>query len=522
MTRKRNSKTRNTVINLVSGLGSEVLVYVLSFVTRTVFINTLGVEYLGINGLFANILMLLSLTDLGIGAALNYRLYKPLKDHNTDRIIRLMNFYKKAYFYIGVVILFLGICVIPLLKYCIKEYASLSTIGVNAIVVFLLFLMQSVSSYWFSAYKSAIIRADQKEYMINVIGYVIVIISNLLEIGVLLIFHNFMLYVTVTIVVNIATGLINAALANRIYPFLKGKSSLQISKRESHDIFRDCKAIFLFSINTVVVKATDNLVLAAFVGLNIVGIYANYLMIYNAIKKIIKKIIRSAQASMGHLFASSDNDEKYHFFRLTNFVMFMVCGLPAVCIAVLINEFIEVWIGDSFVIPQPFPILMAVELYLIGLKVVLEQIRDVTGIFQRFKWPPIVGMVLNLGLSILLVQKFGIYGVVVGTIIAELLTTILFYPYIIYKNAFARQDKIAQFYIENGYYLLALIVSGFLCKLFNKYAFATYGWLSLVGHSFCNIIIILGVMVAFNCHSILLKNLLQKTSILIKRNNLPT
>lgn len=519
MTRKRNSKTANTALNLASGLGSEILVYVLSFVTRTVFINTLGVEYLGISGLFANILMLLSLTDLGIGAALSYRLYKPLKDHNTDRIIRLMNFYKKAYFYIGVVILVLGICVIPLLKYCIKDYASLSTIGVNATIVFLLFLMQSVSSYWFSAYKSAIIRADQKEYMINIIGYAIVIVSNLLEIGTLLIFHNFMLYVTVAIVINIATGLINAALANRLYPFLKEKSNLSISKNERHDIFRDCKVIFLFSINTVVVKATDNLVLAAFIGLNIVGLYANYLMIYNAAKKIIKKIIRSAQASMGHLYASSDNDEKYHFFKLINFVMFIVCGLPAVCIAVLINEFITVWIGDRFVIPQPFPLLMAIELYIIGLKVILEQIRDVTGIFQRFKWPPIAGMVLNLGLSILFVNKFGIYGVIAGTIIAELLTTVLFYPYIIYKNAFAKQNKVIQFYLENGYYLFTLIISGVLCMLFNNYVFAGHGWLSLIVCILCNVVIIFMVMIVFNSHNTLLKDLLQKTSILLKRNN---
>ena len=187
---KTQSRTRNSLINLMTGIGGQMLVTILSFVTRTVFIHTLGKAYLGINGLFADILSMLSLTELGVDSAIVYRLYKPLAEHDEKRVRVLLKFYKTAHRVIGAAILVLGLTLIPLLPVLIKDYDSLAALQVNAALIFVLYLMRSVSSYWFFAYRSTIMRANQKKYILDIADYVVTIASNAAQIFVLVFLKN--------------------------------------------------------------------------------------------------------------------------------------------------------------------------------------------------------------------------------------------------------------------------------------------------------------------------------------------
>ena len=495
---KKRSRTQNTLYNLISGIGSEFIIYLLSFITRTVFIKTLGRSYLGIGGLFTNILTLLSLTDMGVGMALNYRFYTPLKENNQKRIQVLLKFYKQVYTLIGAVILVLGLCLIPFLKYLIKDYQTFDALGIKAGLVFLLYLMQSVSTYWFFAYKSAIIKADQKEYYINILGYGLTLATNILQIVVLLTTNNYFTYISVVILMNIATGLINAKLADRMYPYIKEKCQESISKEERNEIFKDCGSIFLFSANSVILKATDNLVLSTFIGLDIVGLYSNYLIIYNALKKIIKKFIRAVQPSIGNLFSTAGNSEKYEFFQLMNYLMFIFCGTASVCVAVLSDEFIRVWLGEEYIIAMPFSILIAVELYLICTLQVLVQMRDVIGLFQKMKWRPIIGAALNITISIVLVQKMGIYGVVLGTIISQLLSAFAIDPYIICKYGFKNTKYILDYYVTSVCFVAELVIAGLVCWFMNQNIFVGHGMGSFVVHSILTGVTTVGTIMLFN------------------------
>ena len=138
----------------------QIITFVMGFVVRTVFINTLGKTFLGIHGYFADILKLLSLTNLGFGTAISYRLYKPLAEGDDKRVRILMKFYKYAYVSIGIIIFVLGICLIPFLPYLIKNYDKLLTLNINAPLVFIISLLQTVVSYLFFAYRTAIMRAN--------------------------------------------------------------------------------------------------------------------------------------------------------------------------------------------------------------------------------------------------------------------------------------------------------------------------------------------------------------------------
>lgn len=478
-----NSRLQNTVLNQITGFGGEMVTYFLTFITRTVFIYTLGKDYLGIGGLFTNILTMLSLAELGIHEAMNYRLYRPLKENDQERLLILMTFYKRVYMMIGAVVFVIGLCIIPFLKVLIKDYSIFARLNLNAGLVFTLYLLHCACGYSFFAYKSAIVKAAQKGYYIDIVSTLGTIVTNIAEIVVLLVFRDYLLYAALLSGCSIFINFICAGVADKMFPFLRNRTDKGLSPIEKKDLFKDCGSITLFSLSSVVVKATDNLVLSAYIGLGIVGLYSNYLIIYNALKKVIKRLFRAAEASVGNLFADAEPQMKINMFFTLNFAMFLICGSVAGCVALLSDEFILAWIGDSFVIPRPFALLLGIELLIIGMKHILEQMRNVTGIFQKLKYRPLCECILNVVISIIGVQYIGICGVLLGTIISEVLTVFTIDPYIISKHGFNERKCINRYYAKGALYLLELAIAFVVCLLFCKHYFTSFRWISWFIHA---------------------------------------
>lgn len=479
---KVESRTRNAFLNVMTGIGGQLLVTVLKFVTRTVFIQMLGQAYLGINGLFADILSMLSLTELGVDSAIVYRLYKPLAEHDDKRVRVLMKFYKQAYRVIGTVILLLGLALIPLLPVLIKDYDSLAALEINAVLVFILFLMQSVSSYWFFAYRSTIMRANQKKYILDLADYVVTIASNAAQILVLILLKNFVAYTATVLGFSIIRSFVNAAIAGHFYPQFFEKETDRLTKDEIINLFKDCGAVFVYKVNGVVLKATDNIVLSSFVGLAMVGIYSNYLLFYVTIKSLLGQVYNAVKAGMGNLFVGDDLSKQYRVFKVMNFITVVLYGTAGVGIAVCADELIRVWVSDSYVIPQPFAILIGIEILLMGLVNNLYQIRSVSGVFRQMWYRPILGIVINLVVSVCLVQICGIYGVIIGTIASMFLSNLLVDPVVIHKYSFKNYKPVSAYYLRNLLYFAVLAavcaVDMWICSVF----FTSHGWFSVIAH----------------------------------------
>lgn len=480
---KNNSRTKNSILNLLTGFGGQLFTTVLSFVVRTVFIRTLGKEYLGINGLFSNILSMLSLTEFGLDTAINFKLYKPLAEHDECRIRVLMKFYRNAYRIVGAVILVLGLCLIPALPLLIKDYDSLEALGINAVLIFVLFLLQSVSSYLFFASRSAIIKADQKQHIVDISEWCVSIFKTVSSIVILLMFKNFVLYTASIIAFSILQNFVNAIIAKRLYRYAFTPTKDKLSKEELVDTFKDLSAVFVNKANNVVVKSTDNIVLSAFIGLAIVGLYSNYLLFYTTIRSILSRVYTAFKASAGNLFAIESTKTKYQFFENMNYLSALLFGTACVGVAVVADELITVWIGSEYVIPQPFALLVGIEILFVGLKLNLGQIRNVAGAFRQMWFRPILGIIINLGVSIVFVQFLGIYGVLIGTIAADVLANFLVDPSIIHKHVFENIKPVSTYYFRNFLYFLVLAVVGLLDWLFCQNVLVGYGWLSVIVHA---------------------------------------
>lgn len=480
---KKNSRTQNTLFNFTSSLGGVCIMLVMQFVVQTVFINTLGKSYLGINGLFTNILSMLSLTEFGVGSAILFKLYEPISKEDHHRIVLLMKFYKNVYRIIGTVIALIGLGVIPFLPYLMKDYDKLVSLNLNAAFIFVLFLVKTVSSYVFFAYKSAIINANQKEYLINLISYLFTICGGIVQIVFLLIYPKFEIYVIISVLQVLLQNVAIAVLANKMYPYITERTKEKIERKEIIEVVKDCSAIFLYKLNSVVLKATDNIVLSVFIGLEMVGMYSNYYVFYTTINSLCSRIFGSVSHSLGNLHTTHDNKHEYQVFEVVNLITAILGGTAFVGVFVVADEFVLSWIGQKWLIPQPFSLLMGLELYTLASRVAISKYRSTMGLFQQAKWRPLAGIVINLAVSIVLVNLWGICGVLVGTIVADWTTFMWFDPMIIHKYGFNGYKSVTSYYKRLAFYTVVVVAVGAFDYIICQNFFTGHGWLSVIVHA---------------------------------------
>ncbi len=474
------TRTQNSFFNVITGMGSSLLLVLLNFITRSVFINTLGVSYQGLEGIFSNILSMLSLTELGFGTAISFKLYKPIEEDDRPRMRALLNLYRQVYFIIGCVIAVIGLALIPFLPVLIKDYGRLDELGLNAVVLFLVYLFNSVSSYWFFAYKNAFVTATQKSYVLTIAGYAVSICSSIAQILVLIFLRDFLLYVLTQVIFTILRGLLYALIFDKRHPYLRGRTQDRVAPGELKGFFKDCGALFIYRINSVVVNSTDNLVLSSMLGLDAVGLYYTYSAIKTNLHTLLYTFLSSIQASLGSLYSTGNLDWSRLAFRIVQFCVTWLYGVGAIGFAVLANEFIPIWMngrtdlvvttwttaGGATVV-TPVALLIGIEIMTLGMGENLGIFRSSMGLFQQMKYRPIASIIVNLVLSIVLVPCIGIAGCVVSTIVSFLTTTFILDPIILFKYGLKESPK--GYYVRTVKYTAAVAAAGvlswWLCSL---------------------------------------------------------
>lgn len=451
------SRKKNAVRNFSSGIVVQFANKILAFIVQTVFIKMLSTEYLGINGLFSNILTVLSFAELGFGTAIIYNMYKPVAEDDKEKIKSLMQLYKKVYNTIGFIVIICGLCIIPFLKYIISD---LPDIKENINLIYLLFLINTASSY-FITYKKSIISAYQQESIINVYSSICYIVKSTLEIIVLILAKNYLLYLFIeigcTIIQNIAVSL----KAEKMFPYLKEKNVNPISAEEKKGIFANVKALAMYKFAGTILTGTDNIIISSIFGVGIVGICSNYNLIINSVKSIINSALNSIVASIGNLNVSEANEKREKIFCQIFFISYIIYGFCAIAILVLINPFIEIWIGKKYLLEYITVFALGISLYVEGVKFASYTYRTTLGLFVKGRFMPILAALLNIVLSIVLGKKIGLCGVFFATAISRLITNSWFDPYLIYRYSF--KTSVKKFYKKYVIYILTFIMETFFC-----------------------------------------------------------
>ncbi|MBC2190107.1 lipopolysaccharide biosynthesis protein [Listeria booriae] len=429
------TKTAFVVKNLLIGSGTQVIFLILSFINRTVFIYFLGKEYLGLDALFTNILMVLSFAELGIGNAIIFSLYKSMIDRNEARIKAIMALYAKAYCIIGLTVFTVGLLVIPFLDLFIKNPPNIPE---NIPLLYFLFLLNTTISYLFS-YKKAIFSADQKEYIINVSQQVFYLIQSAVQLMYLYSTHDYIGFVIIQVLSTLGLNVFLAIYANKKYNFLKGKTTEKLEKAEVKSIFQNVKALAMYKFGSIIMNGTDNIIIGAFLGLGVVGIYSNYLLIIAAVVTVLSRALNSITGSIGHLNNADDDAKKEQVFKQLFFIVAWIYFLFSIILFNVINPFITLWLGESFVLGTGTVLAIIASFYVNGMQFPGCTYRTTMGLFRQGRYVPIVMAALNIILSIIFATHFGLTGVIVATIISRLVTTTLIDPYLVYHLGFKKR-----------------------------------------------------------------------------------
>lgn len=449
-------RTRNSLLNITSGLIGQSLTLVLGFVVRTIFIYQLGSTYLGVSGLFSNILTLFSFAELGFGQAIVFSLYKPIANNDEEKISSLMELFRKVYTAMFFVILVLGLSLYPFLDFFVKDVNVVPHLG----IIYLMYVASSACTYLF-AYKNTYVIAAQKNYVNNIIAYFFSLGTAILQTIALLVFCNYFIFLGIQITFSILQNVAIAIKCNKMFPFLKKKEVSPLSKEEKNDIVKNVKALAIYKIGTLSLNATDNIIISKFVGILSVGYYSNYLLLTSSVNSILSTIFNNITASIGNLNASDDNESKYRMFFIINMATFWLYSVVAITLSCCMTPFIHVWIGDEYVLSNNVIFVMVFNIYIAGMLYSSFNYRQTMGLFRQGKIRPIISAVMNIGVSIWLVQYWGIAGVLWGTVITRLTTNGWFDPYIVFKRGFKRSPL--PYFADYLLKIFVFFVTGALC-----------------------------------------------------------
>lgn len=453
------SRTENSLRNVKTGFVVQIINKIMAFVVRTIFIRYLNTDYLGVNGLFTNVLSLLSFAELGIGTAIIYNMYKPVAENDIDKIKSLMKLYRKSYILIGLIIFIIGLLLIPFLGIIVGKTTILKQ---DLIYIYLLFLFDTSSSYLFT-YKKSIIIANQNQSIINNFDSIFYLVKSIIQIFILVFTKNYFVFLITQILSTFVENILISKKANKLFPYLLEKNVKELPSKEKKSVFNNVKSLAIYQFGSVVMNGTDNLLISSLINVATVGLVSNYTLIITSVKSILNIALNGLTASIGNLNATASKDKKESIFKQLTFIYYLIFSFCSISLICLLNPFIQIWLGNTYVMSLMVSFALSFSFFVEGIRLPSFMYRTTLGLFNEAKMGPYLGAFINLTLSFLLCKIYGLVGIFIATSIAQLLSYSWLDPYIIYKYEFKK--SVFNFFKKYIIYIFTFFFELFLCLL---------------------------------------------------------
>ncbi len=458
-----DSRTKNVKRNIIWGMVYRLLTLLLPFLTTTAMIYYMGSIYLGLNSLFAAVLQVLSLTELGVGSAMVFSMYRPMAEDDTETVCALLALYRKIYFIIGMIILVLGLIFLPFLDLVISGETPPD---VNVYIVYLIQLFNTALNYCFFSYKSSLMTAGQRLDVYNNIGSVTEIALDIGKLAAIIVFHNYYVYSILIPVFTILRNLLVHYMAGRMYPQYQCRG--HVNREELADIRRRVTGLFLDRLATVLYNSLDSIVISATLGLVILAKYNNYYYILNALTILTGVLTTSMVASVGNSIISEDTEKNYEDFRLFQYLFMWGISWCTVCLYVLYQPFVELWVGSSLLFSSDIMIIFCIYFFAKEMLQICYVYRQAAGLWWQDRFRPAVESILNLILNIVLVRYLGVAGVLIASIICYAFINTPWGSWVLFRYYFTGK-RLSSYLLKLLYFALVTIgaaaVTGFIAGL---------------------------------------------------------
>lgn len=444
-------RLNNSIRNVAASVMGQSLAIIINFATRMVFVRTLSKEYLGIEGLFSSILMVLSLTELGIGSAIVYSLYKPLAEGDQAKVRALMGLYRRAYLSIGLIVAILGTLISFKLSWFMNKVPDIP----NLQLIFLCFVLNSALSYFFS-YKGSLITADQKNYIVLINRYVFSIFMCLFQITALLVFHSYWAFIGIMIFSTLLQNISISVISNRLYPYQNEKPVGSVDAETMAEIKKNTFALVIHSFAGVSSTPIANMILSSFVGIGIVAVYANYLLITAGFQRFVSQIFDAIMASVGNLGVTESNEKKHKIFMVCLYINAFLAIIFSVPLVAIFSGSVKLLFGQTYVLPFYLEILIVVLAFAKNLRSAGLSFTGAFGLYWFTRYKALAEAVILIILSLLLVQYFGLGGILSANIFTCIFISAVIEGYMLYKHGFKISSR--GYFLRWAYYLGVLAI----------------------------------------------------------------
>ena len=409
------SRLQNAMTNTFFAFLVKVYQAFFPFVMRTVMLHTIGIGYLGLNGLFASVLQILSIGELGISGAIVYSMYEPVAKNDTKKLCALLRLYRILYGTIGAVIFLLGAAMIPFLP---KLVSSEVPPDINIYVLFVMYLVSTALSYSVFSYRSSLLEVYQHNHVVSKINLITMTVQFALQITFLLLFKNYYIYILTQFAVQLVNQFAVYLSVKRLYPKLKPEG--KIEKQMMKDIFHKVKGLLFGKISGIILNASDTIVIFMFLGLTALAIYQNYFFIITAIVGFISAILSGSMAGIGNSLVMETKEKNYKDFRRFTFIMSWLVCICTNCFLVLFQPFMKIWMGEDKMLPMAMVIWFCLYFFIFEYNKLFNVYKDAAGLWYEDRFRPLVTSLANLSLNLLAVRYIGLYGIIASTVLSIL------------------------------------------------------------------------------------------------------
>lgn len=424
-----------------------------------VFVQCLSADYLGVNGLFTNILTMLSLAELGVGSAVVYALYKPLAENDEAKIASLMQLYAKAYRTIGLLIGAVGLALMPFLNIIIREQPNINE---SIYLLYAINLFNTASSYFFS-YRSSLLIAAQRNYIVSGISYAISLVQSILQMVFLLVFHNYIIYLLIQTAGTLLYNVVVSRVAVKSFPYIRSKSVPPLPEQERRALFANVRDLMVYKVSGLLVNSTDNILITFFNGLATTGIASNYTLLVNTLNSLLGQVFNGLTASIGNHNASESVEKRYQMFRFLNMMNFWIFGWAALGIFFCSSDLVQLCFGEEYVLPTEIPFVLALNFFTVGIMNAVWTYKHTLGLFRYGRFIQFFTGVLNIVFSVWLGTYWGLFGILFATFLARLFTSLWYDPYAVFKYGFGK--PLVEYAKRIVIYAVILLIAATLCKL---------------------------------------------------------
>ncbi len=459
------TRTEYSVRNTSVGMISSVVAMLVGYLLRVVFTHTMSASYVGLNGLFTDIVSILSFSELGIGSAIMYALYRPVAERDIERQKSLMRLLRNFYILVVALVLMLGCALVPFMRIMVKDYSDVGHLS----LIYILYLVNTACSYLL-IYKRALLDAQQKMYIGVFFQTLSWILQDIFKIIALVVWHNFVLFLVIGIAFTLLGNLVISMAADRCCPYLKDKDVKPLPREEKKKIYTNIRAMMMHRLGDVVVNNTDNLILSACVGLLSVGSYSNYYLVLASIRQVMNQAYQGITASVGNLGVMENEKQVESVFDIAFFIGQWISGVVFICLFEALDPFVMLSFGEKYLFSKGVVFVLCLNFYINGLQNAVRTFKDSMGLFRHDRYKAIVQAALNIVISLILVKYMGVIGVFLGTTISMILTTFWVEPYVLYKYGF--KGRCRKYFLHLGIYVSLMaavfLITDFVCNIAAK------------------------------------------------------